>query len=104
MSVKTIAAPLSSFAEAPLAGVPPFFRSLRSVAHWLLRRFTPTASSAPRVLAVEDRVTIGPKKSLVVVRCHGRRFLIATCGDTIGPVIEVTPALSPHRNRREREA
>lgn len=99
MSAKTIAAPLLPFTQAP-----PLVRHLRGAIHWLVQRFTRTASTAERVLAVEDRVAIGPKKSLVVVRCHGQRFLIATAGDTIGPVIEVAPpSSSPRSVRRPRK-
>lgn len=42
-------------------------------------------------LAVEGRVTLGPKKSLVLVHCHGRRYLIASAGDTVAPIVEVLP-------------
>jgi flagellar biogenesis protein FliO len=104
MTAKSIAAPLPHFTEALHSEVPPFPQHLRSATRWLLQRFTRTANTVERVLAVEDRVAIGPKKSLMVVRCHGQRFLVGTCGDTIGPVIEVTPPKPPRRNRMEREA
>ena len=106
MSAKTIAAPLPHLTEAP-----PLLRHLRNAARWLLQNFSRSAIPATRALVVEERVAIGPKKSLVLVRCRGQRFLVATAGDTIGPVIEVgppKPASKPSpgtvRVRREREA
>jgi flagellar biogenesis protein FliO len=71
---------------------------------WLLKRISPAAGCAERVLAVEERVTIGPKKAMVLVRCHGQRFLVATAGDTVGPFIEITSPKASRRPRREREA
>jgi hypothetical protein len=45
-------------------------------------------------LSVEGRVNLGPKKSLVLVHCHGRRYLIASAGDTMAPILEVLPVAS----------
>lgn len=99
MSAKSITAPPPVFVEAP-----PFVRLLRTAAYRLVQRFTRTANAAERVLAIEDQVAIGPRKSLLVVRCHGRRFLVATAGDTIGPVIEVAATRPARRQSRERKA
>lgn len=99
MSTKMIAAQLPRFAETP-----PLVRHLRNAARWLLRRISPAAAGAERALAVEERVVIGPKKSMVLVRCHGQRFLVATAGDTVGPFIEIAPPKAARRPRREREA
>lgn len=97
MTAKTIAA------EPPNRSQDlPFARHLRTAARALLGKFTRTANPADRALAVEDRVAIGPKKTLIVVRCHGQRFLVATAGDTIGPLIEIAaprPRRSPRRER-----
>lgn len=98
MPAKTMAAHLPSLTEAP-----PLAQYLRNAVRSLLKKINPAVSSAERSLVLEDRVTIGPKKSLVVVRCHGQRFLVATAGDTIGPVIEVAPPAAVRRTRRERE-
>jgi len=101
MFAKTIAAAPSEFTEMPTLA-----QRLRSAVRRLLARFAGTAGSAERALVLEDRVAIGPRKALVVVRCHGRRFLVAAAGDTIGPIIEVAPLNSlsrPVRHaRRER--
>jgi flagellar biogenesis protein FliO len=99
MSARTIDAPPATFAErSPLA------QHLRNAMRALAKRFAQTASSAERALAVEDRVTIGPKKSLVVVRCHGRRFLVATTIDSIGPILEIAAPKTGRRARAERKA
>lgn len=95
MSAKAIAVQLPNFAE-----ISPLVRSLRRTGRWLAGRFVRSAACAERALAVEERVTIGPKKSLMVVRCHGQRFLIGVAGDAIGPVIEVTEPKPVRRARR----
>lgn len=98
MSAKIIAAQLPNFSEVPLA------RNLRRLTGWIAARFARNAASAERVLAVEERVAIGPKKSLIVVRCHGQRFLVGTTGDAIGPVIEIDGPKPIRRARREKQA
>ena len=97
MTAKTIAAELPDLPQGP-----PFARHLRTVARALLGKFTRAANPIDRALVVEDRVALGPKKSLIVVRCHGQRFLIATAGDTIHPLIEIAaprPRRSPRKER-----
>lgn len=98
MSAKIIAAGPGSFAETP-----PLAKYVRDAVRWLLKRVAPAVGSAERALAVEEKVAIGPKKSLVVVRCHDQRFLVATAGDAVGPIVEIAPP-KPTRRRREREA
>lgn len=96
MFARAIDAPLPDFAErSPLA------RLLRNGLGALTRKFTHAASSGERALAVEDRVAIGPKKSLLVVRCHDRRFLVATTADSIGPVLEIAGPKTARRARTE---
>lgn len=99
MSTKIIAARFPNSIETP-----PLAKHLRNALLWLIRRASPAAARAERTLAIEERVSIGPKKSLVVVRCHGQRFLIATAGDTVGPFIEIAQPKAARRARREREA
>lgn len=99
MTAKTIAA------ESPdLPQRPPFARHLRTVARALLCKFTRAANPADRALVVEDRVALGPRKSLIVVRCHGQRFLVATAGDTIGPLIKIAAPRPRRATRKERGA
>jgi flagellar biogenesis protein FliO len=97
MTAKTIAAAPPNFTRAPP-------QHLRGAMRWLIRRFTRAADPAERVLAVEGRIAIGPKKSLILVRCHYQHFLIATAGDTIGPVIEVAQSKARRVPRMEHEA
>jgi len=99
MFAKTVAVAPPKFTEAP-----PFVPYLRRVLRALLARFTRAAGSAERALVLEDRVAIGPRKTLVVVRCYGQRFLIATAGDTFGPVIEVVSPKPARRTHKERNA
>lgn len=40
-------------------------------------------------LRVEGRISLGPKKSLVLVNCLGRRVLVAVSGDQVTPVMEM---------------
>ena len=95
MTTKTIAA------EPPdLPQGMPFARHLRTVARALLSKLTRAANPVDRALVLEERVALGPKKSLIVVRCHGQRFLVATAGDTIGPLIEIA-APRPRRTPRK---
>jgi flagellar biogenesis protein FliO len=99
MSANIIPAELPNMAQRS-----PFGQHAIGAVRWLFRRFTSTASPTQRLLAVEERVIIGPKKTLLLVRCRDQRFLIATSGDTIGPVVEVASPKLAHRARRKREA
>lgn len=67
------------------AGVPQG-RWMERLRVWALR-LTKPAADAP--LRVEARLSLGTKKSLVLVNCCGRRMLLAVSGDTIAPVLEV---------------
>ncbi len=62
----------------------------------LLRRAIAGLSRAARAseqrLSIEERLVIGPKKTLMLVNCDGRRFLLATAGDMIAPMIELSPS------------
>lgn len=99
MAAKTMVAGFPDFAEAS-----PLARRLCRAWRWLLRRVSPAAGVAERVLAVEERVVIGPKKMLVLVRCRNQRFLVATAGDSVGPIVEIAAAGGVRRSRKERGA
>jgi flagellar biogenesis protein FliO len=76
-------------------------RRARSAFEKFLRR----AQSSDRLLLIEERIAIGPKKTLLLVNCAGRRFLVATAGDTIAPLVEVQPLeLRPPREDSLRSA
>ena len=49
-------------------------------------------------LFIEERITIGPKKTLTLVNCAGRRFLVAAAGDFIAPLIEIGAQSSAARH------
>lgn len=59
-------------------------------AGWLrgLRQARATASP----LRIEARVSLGAKKSLVLVNCRGRQVLLALSGDAVVPVMELPAA------------
>lgn len=87
MATKAVAVPFSNpFRSSPLVN------NLRRLLIFLRGRIAHAASAPERVLAVEDRVAVGPKKSLLVVRCHGQRFLVGVSADAIGPLVEVGAA------------
>lgn len=54
-----------------------------------LRRLASAPVAGEAALCLEARVTLGPKKSLVLVYCHGKRVLLAVSGDAITPVMEM---------------
>lgn len=98
MSAKVMIAGLPSPAISPLS------KHVRDAGRWLVQRFSSAASAAERVLAVEERVSIGPRKTLVLIRCHNQQFLVATAGDTVGPIIEIAPRKIARRSGREPQA
>ena len=55
-----------------------------------LERLLPEAQTDRR-LFIEERLVIGPKKTLILVNCVGRHFLLATAADVITPMGEVLP-------------
>ncbi len=62
---------------------------------WLRRLMSlPTAAELP--IRLEGRLSLGPKKSLVLVNCRGKSVLLALGSEGITPVMEVPP----HRRRR----
>jgi hypothetical protein len=99
MSVKSLTAPWPNPVEAS-----PLARFVGSAVRGLFGRLKPAARCAERALAVEERVALGPKKALVVVRCHGQRFLVATTADGVGPILEIAGPKPARRTRREPKA
>ena len=68
---------------------------------WLRRLVTaPAAGATP--LWVEARLSLGAKRSLVLVNCCGRQVLLAVNGDAITPVLEMPkPSRSAGSGRRK---
>jgi flagellar biogenesis protein FliO len=73
---------------------------------WLGRLTRVRGAALETPLHAEARLSLGPKKSLVLVNCCGRRVLLGLAGDAIVPLGEVESA--PHRtksgSRSRREA
>ena len=67
---------------------------------WLRRLAAPRAAGdAP--LLLEARLGLGPKKSLVLVNCCGKRVLLALSGDTIHPVMEISAGARKGKSSRK---
>lgn len=96
MSAKVMIAGLSSPVEnSPLAA------NIRKAGRWLVQRIAPAVGTAERVLAVEERISIGPKKALVLIRCHDQQFLVATAGDNVGPIMEIPSKKTVRRSGKK---
>ncbi len=67
-------------------------------AAWL-RGLTGTRSAAAP-LRVEARLSLGAKKSLVLVNCRGRQVLLALSGDVVSPVLELGAPVAPKPRRK----
>jgi hypothetical protein len=64
---------------------------------WLRKLMSlPTAGELP--IRLEGRLSLGPKKSLVLVNCRGKSVLLALGSEVITPIMEV-----PAHRRRKRE-
>jgi flagellar biogenesis protein FliO len=50
---------------------------------WLRRMTGSRTAAADAPLSAEARLSLGPKKSLVLVNCCGRRVLVGLSGDAI---------------------
>lgn len=70
----------------------------------LLRRLAGKREAAEAMLRVEERVSLGPKKWLVLVNCRGQRVLLALSGDTVTPVMELEPPTQPGPKPARRRA
>ncbi len=68
-----------------------FGQRISTLSRFVLERLSLPVKSADRLLSIEERLAIGPKKTLMLVNCAGRRFLVAAAGDAIAPIIEVRP-------------
>ena len=60
----------------------------RVLLRWIRSRVK-TRSGGEEVLRVAGRISLGPKKSLVLVECRGRQVLLAMSGDAVTPVMEL---------------
>jgi flagellar biogenesis protein FliO len=58
------------------------------VLRWI-RGMVKVQAAGEAALRVEGRISLGPKKSLVLVNCRGREVLLAMSGDAVTPVMEL---------------
>jgi flagellar biogenesis protein FliO len=70
---------------------------------WLRRLVNARGEAANAPLRAEARLSLGPKKSLVLVNCCGRRVLVGLSGDALVPLGE-WPQTSAHTKRAGRGA
>lgn len=68
-----------------------FGQRISNLSRIVLETLSLPSKCSDRLLSVEERIAIGPRKTLLLVNCAGRRFLVATAGDAIAPMIEVRP-------------
>lgn len=54
---------------------------------YVARRLQPAGG----MLRVEERLTLGGRRSVTLIACQGRRFLLVSSGDAIAPLVEVRP-------------
>ena len=54
-----------------------------------MRGLVKTRAGAEAPLRVAGRISLGPKKSLVLVECQGRQVLLAVSGDAVTPVMQI---------------
>jgi flagellar biogenesis protein FliO len=71
-----------------IRGLPPIWRWASSIAK-RLRHLAASQFNAEAPLRIETRLSLGPRKSLVLVNCHGRRVLLAVSADAVTAVLEL---------------
>ncbi len=62
-------------------------RCVRVMFRGLLR----TSEASQHVMSIEQQIAMGPKRTLMLVNCAGRRFLLAMAGDSVTAPVEVGP-------------
>lgn len=67
----------------------PALRRLADLLRAVSRRMSQAREDAERHLRIDERLNIGPKKSLLLVSCCGQRVLVAVAGETVTTLLEV---------------
>lgn len=67
----------------------PALRRLADLLRAVSRRMSRAREDAERHLRIDERLNIGPKKSLLLVSCCGQRVLVAVAGETVTTLLEV---------------
>jgi hypothetical protein len=70
----------------------------------LLAAVRPRSAKHTRLLSVAERLDLGPKKTLAIVACGERRFLVASGAETIAAMLEIDPARKDLSGLRRRLA
>jgi flagellar biogenesis protein FliO len=78
----------------PIAGP---FVLLQKLVSFILSRCTKANDTGERLLTLEGRLAIGPKETLTLVQCAGRRYLVAAGG---GSIVSLTEVSSPSGRRQ----
>lgn len=68
-----------------------------------LRGLSGTQAREEAALRVEARLSLGPKKQLVLVNCCGKKVLLAVSGEGISAVMEMGGPKKAARGRKEAE-
>jgi flagellar biogenesis protein FliO len=90
-------------AEAERVVVSPAVERLRSLFVWVKKLLAPVAGEQRNPLTVAGRVSLGPKKSLVLVEVRGQSFLVAMSGDST-PVLMAVPEGSQEQDGEKRRS
>ena len=67
----------------------PALRRLADLLRAVSRRMSQAREDAERHLRIDERLNIGPKKSLLLVSCCGQRVLVAVAGETVTTLLEM---------------
>ncbi len=93
-------------AERPQTGQAALLRRLGkrvlAAAVGLRSRLLIRTADSETALKIEARVALGPKKSITLVACCGRHYLVASAGEQIAPIVEVLPLNRPGRRTHAR--
>ena len=61
----------------------------------LVRKYRPRGRAAGgRKMRVVDSMFLGPRKQLLVLEVGSRKFLVASCRDSVSPIAEITDSFS----------
>ncbi len=74
--------------------MPPIVEKVKSLLLWIKKLASPVTGEQKNALAITGRVSLGPKKTLVMVEARGQAFLIAMSGDST-PAFMALPEATP---------
>ena len=71
-----------------------FVRLIEGIVTLCGGEWTGRAGMAKRRLQVLETLSIGPKKQMLLIRCDGEKYLVATGPDSVQTIIRVEPRTS----------